>query len=308
MNSVKCQYCGLVNFAADGVCKRCGKELALSQQPIESSAQYVTVIEKTEGRSTTVEILQYDNLNGSDDISVAESLFYAQQVGVRLKQVRLILRDGEIITEAGALHFMKGNVSAESSVGGMGGFAKKLASNMLTKESTFKPRYRGVGEIYLEPTFGHFLIVTLSNEEVIVDKGMFCASEASVDVGIAMQKNVSSALFGGEGLFQTKLSGSGWCVLASPVPSSEIMRYKLNNEKLSVDGNFALLRKGDIEFKVERSTKSMLGTLTSGEGLLQTFIGTGEVWIAPTQSIYQKMKYMRMKALAQSKGTSGQIT
>jgi len=268
--------------------------------------QNVIVLEQAEGRGTKVEILQYNNLNGSDDIVIAEALFYAQQVGVRLKQVKILLRDAEIVTEAGALHYMKGNISFESSVGGLSGLAKKLASNVLTKEPTFKPHYRGAGEIYLEPTFGHFIIVHLANEEIIVDKGMFYASEVSVDVGIAMQKNISSALFGGEGFFQTKLSGSGWCVLASPVPANEIVRYQLNDEKLSVDGNFALLRRGRIDFKAEKSSKSMLGSLTSGEGLLQTFTGTGEVWLAPTQSIYTRMKHLSLKALAQSKGTSGQ--
>lgn len=266
------------------------------------------VIEKTQGRNTIVEILQYNELSGSNDVNIAASLFYAQQAGIRLKQVRIILNNGEIVIESGALHFMKGNVSADSSVGGIGGLAKKLASNLLTQESTFKPRYKGIGEIYLEPTFGHFLIINLENDEIIVDKGLFYASESSVDVGVAMQKNVSSALFGGEGLFQTKLSGSGWCVLTSPVPSKEIVRYKLNNEKLSIDGNFALLRKGNIDFKVEKSAKSVMGSLTGGEILLQTFTGTGEVWIAPTKSIYQKMKYKSLKTLSVSKGTAGQST
>jgi uncharacterized protein (AIM24 family) len=227
---------------------------------------------------------------------------------MHLKQVKILLKDGDVILESGALHFMKGNISAEAKTGGLGGFAKKLASSVLTNETTFKPQYHGTGEIYLEPSFGHYIILHLNGEEIIADKGMFYASEASVDVGVAMQKNISSALLSGEGLFQTKLSGTGWCALVSPVPSSEIVRYQLNNEKLSVDGNFALLRKGNIEFKVEKSTKSILGSMRSGEGLLQTFTGTGEVWLAPTQSIYERIKVWGVEEVAQVKGTSGQNT
>lgn len=252
----------------------------------------VTVVEQAESTNTTVEILHYNSLDGSDDIESARNLFYVQQVGMRLKQVKITLYGGEVVLEAGSLHFMKGNVVAVSSLGGVGGFFRKVASRVLTRETTFKPHYKGIGEIYLEPSFGHFIITYLNDEQMVVDSGMFYASEASVDVGVAMQTNVSSAVFGGEGLFQTRLSGTGWCVLASPVPSNEIVRYQLNNERLLVDGNFALLRKGEIDFSVQKSTRTLVGSLSSGEGLLQTFSGTGEVWLAPTQDVYQRIKLM----------------
>ena len=264
----------------------------------------VTVVERLDGKSSSVEILHYNGLKGSDDISIAQTLFFAEQVGLRLKQVRITLRNGEAVLESGALHFMKGNITAETSVGGLGGFAKKLVTSALTNETTFRPRYRGTGEIYTEPTFGHFLVINLVNEEAIVERSMYYASEGSVELGVAVQKNVSSALFGGEGLIQTRVYGTGWCVLTCPVPASEVVRYQLNNEKLSVDGTFALLRKGKIDFRVEKSTKSLIGTATSGEGLLQTFTGTGEVWLAPTQSVYARLKAHGLGALAQSKGTS----
>ena len=267
-----------------------------------------TVLEQAEGKDTSIQILQYNNLDGSDDLYTAQTLYYAKQVGMHLKQVKIQLRNGSAILESGTLHFMKGNISLEAKTGSLGSFAKKLASSVLTNETTFKPVYNGAGEIYLEPSFGHFVIINLNGDEIITDKGMFYASEASVDVGVAMQKNISSALFGGESLFQTKLSGTGRCVLSSPVPSSEIIRYQLNNEKLSVDGNFALLRKGKVEFTVEKSSKSILGSMRSGEGLLQTFTGTGEVWLAPTQSIYDRIKLWGIKEITPAKGTSGQNT
>ena len=62
---------------------------------------------------------------------------------------------------------------------------------------------------------------------------------------------------------------------------------------MSVDGNFALLRTEEIEFKAEKSSKTWIGTAVSGEGLLQTFSGTGTVWLAPTQGIYQLLSTPR---------------
>jgi uncharacterized protein (AIM24 family) len=87
----------------------------------------------------------------------------------------------------------------------------------------FKPSYQGTGEIYLEPGFVHYLIYHLQNEEIIVDKGMFYACESTVQVGVAPVKTISSAAKGGEGWFQTKLSGTGiWScnLLFLPMKSS----------------------------------------------------------------------------------------
>lgn len=238
------------------------------------------VVESAEGQNATFQILHYKPI-------IDKEYFSLQRAGERYKQVRILLNNGSIVTEAGALHFLKGNITAENRTGGAAGLMKKFASSMLTNESTFKPVYTGVGEIYLEPTFGHFLIYHLNNEEIIVDKGLFYCCESSVKVGVAAQTNISAAVKGGEGFFQTKLSGTGICVLQSPVPASEILKMELFNERLQVDGNFAILRTGNIHFTVERSAKTLLGSMTSGEGFLQTFTGTGTVWLAPTQALHQ---------------------
>ena len=97
-------------------------------------------------------------------------------------------------------------------------------------------------------------------------------------------------LFGKETFFQTKLSGSGVVVLEIPVPETEIIKVKLINDTLKVDGNFAILRSGNLEFTVEKSAKTLIGTGTSGEGFLSTFRGTGEVWLLPTLIAYEELK------------------
>lgn len=251
-----------------------------------------------------IEVLRYENLDGGDNLSIAQQLFFAQQGGIRLKQVKITLSNSSVTLEAGAMHFMKGNIEMDNKIGGFGGLAKKLASSVLTKETAFKPKYSGTGEIYLEPSFAHYAIMELNNEEMIVDKGLFHCCEPSIEVSIATQKNISSAVLGGEGFFQTQLRGSGICVLTIPVPESELIKYKLNNEKLVVDGNFALLRKGDIRFTVERTSKTLLDSWTSGEGLAQTFTGTGEVWLAPTQAIYNRIMSQGIYGLSKATGSS----
>jgi uncharacterized protein (AIM24 family) len=238
-----------------------------------------TVIEKKEGRRATFEVLEYNQLPVTS--AGSSSSYFAKETGVKLKQVRITLRQGAVQAEAGALQFMKGELHMKSNAGGVGGFMKKVASNILTDESLFKPLYEGTGEIYLEPSYGHYLLLDLNDEEVVADKGMFYAAEPSVQLGVARQKLISS-IKGDEGLFQTKLKGSGFVVLQSPVPLHQIMKVELNEEKLQVDGTFALLRKGDIDFSVKRASSSIVGSASSGEGYLHVFEGTGEVWLAPT--------------------------
>jgi uncharacterized protein (AIM24 family) len=258
----------------------------------------VSVEERLASHNVSFEVIQYDRLTGSDSASVAQKLYYTQQTGLRLKQVRIRMQNGAVTLEAGSLNYLKGMIEVTNTAGGVTGAISKLIKSKLTGEGAFNPQYRGTGEVVLEPGFGHYMLIQLNNEELIVDKGLFVAAESSVEVGVFMQKNLSSALLGGEGLFQTALRGSGIVALASPVSPSEIVKYTLNNETLQVDGNFALLRKGAITFTVERSAKSIFGTLTSGEGVLQTFRGTGEVWIAPTQAMYERLKFEGVSGLS----------
>ncbi|WP_050615107.1 AIM24 family protein [Bacillus testis] len=263
-----------------------------------------TVIDCVENESFKAEILELKALRGAKDINLAGEIFLAKEGGITLKQVKITLKDSSFTTESGALYFMKGHIEAKNKMGGATGLMKKAFKNYLTQESTFKPTYTGSGEIFLEPSFGHYMFVELHDETIVVDKGLFLGCEPTLDISVAMQKNLSSGFLGGEGWFQTKISGTGLCILQIPVPREEVLVTQLQNEKLQVDGNFALLRRGDIRFSVQKSTKGLIGTFTSGEGLLQTFEGTGEVWLAPTQPIYRRLEESSFSQLLESKNQS----
>ncbi|PTX52481.1 uncharacterized protein (AIM24 family) [Gemmobacter caeni] len=248
--------------------------------------QYEVIDEKvTEG--ARFRILQQRELKGSSDVRSAEQLFFLTSAGMRLKTVQVTLNRGRIRNEPGALHYMHGRLEMSASTGG--GIMRGLTRKVLSGESFFVSEISGTGEVFLEPTFGHFLLVEIDDDEVIVDRSMFYAGSGALDISAVAQRNVSSALLGGEGLFQTRIKGSGVAVLFSPVPMSELRIVELQDETLQVDGNFALLRTGEISFSVEKSAKTWLSTSVSGEGLLQTFRGTGQVWLAPTQGVYDRL-------------------
>ena len=71
-------------------------------------------------------------------------------------------------------------------------------------------------------------------------------------------------------------------MLESPVPREELIEFELNNDVLKIDGNMAIAWSNTLEFKVEKSGKSLIGSAVSGEGLVNVYRGTGKVLMAPT--------------------------
>ena len=96
-----------------------------------------------------------------------------------------------------------------------------------------------------------------------------------------MRSNVSSAVAGGEGLFNLGIIGNGVVCLESPCPREELIEITLQNDILKVDGNMAIAWSGSLEFTVERSGKTLIGSAASGEGLVNVYRGTGRVLLAP---------------------------
>lgn len=262
-------------------------------------------LRRYDSNNVSISELAYSSLKGSTDLDVAAKIFFVNQANIKLKMLKVDLKGGSIRIEPGALHFMKGDLSLTSNIAGgvMRGILRKIA----TGETLFQSTISGTGEIHLEPTFGHFLILEIDNDSVIVDTGSFFAASEGIEVSAKIQRNISSALFGGEGLFQAEAKGTGILVLKSPVPSEEMMAIELGaGEKLSIDGNFAVARTSTVTFAAEKSAKSLFTSVTSGELLLQTFTGPGIVWIAPTQGVYSNISTATSSTDIQaSAGSSG---
>lgn len=199
-----------------------------------------------------------------------------------LKMVRCVIQNEMVRAESGALHYMRGKIEMTSSAPSVGGFLKSV----MTRENIFRPSYQGAGEIFFgPPIFGEYEIIDLAGEEWILEQGSYVCSDSTVEVGVWRNKAVS-ALLGGEGWFQTSVKGSGKVVVQAP---GKVQRLELREDKLSVDGRFALARTAGLKFEVQKATRSMLGSLSSGEGLLSTFEGTGTVLIAPIPSVFQHL-------------------
>ncbi len=200
-----------------------------------------------------------------------------------LNLVKVQLENAGFRYEAGGLHYMQGNLILESKAPGMG----KMMKSVLTRERVVKPTIKGTGTVYLQPSFGEFYIMDLKNEEWIIDRGAYFASDLSITIG-SFTNSAVSAMFSGEKWFQTTVSGTGKVIITAGGP---IQVLELKNDTLVVDGSFAVARTKGIDLKVTKATKGIFSTLISGEGILNTFTGTGKVLIAPVSNYINTLIY-----------------
>ena len=221
------------------------------------------------------------------DLSVtpmeAQLAYYCNAMNVRKRQVICDLRKSDVTLQAGAMQWTVGNVNATTGVKGVGDLLGKALRGSVTGESAIKPEYTGEGILVLEPTYKHLLLIDVSqwNGSIVLDDGLFLACDASLKHKAVARSNISSAVAGNEGLFNLGIVGNGILCLESPCPKEELVEINLTDDVLKVDGNMAIAWSGSLEFTVERSGKSLVGSAASGEGLVNVYRGTGKVLLAP---------------------------
>ena len=221
------------------------------------------------------------------DLSVlpeqAQTAYFCKEMNVCRRQVLCDLSKANVTLQSGAMQWTVGNVNATTGVKGVGDLFNKALRGSVTGESAIKPEYTGDGLLVTEPTFRHILLLNLDdwNGSVVLDDGLFLACEATLQHKAVMRSNISSAVAGGEGLFNLGITGKGVLCLESPSPKEELIEIELSNDVLKVDGNMAIAWSGSLEFTVERSGKSLIGSAASGEGLVNVYRGTGRVLLAP---------------------------
>lgn len=226
------------------------------------------------------------------DLSVtpasAQLAYYCNEMNVRKRQVICNVGRSPITTQAGAMQWTVGDVQATSGIKGVGDFLSKSFRGKATGESAIKPEYTGQGMLVLEPTYKHILLMDISEwgGSVVLDDGLFLACESHLQHKTVMRSNFGSAIAGGEGLFNLGIVGQqGIICCESFCPKEELIEVYLQNDVLRVDGNFAIAWSGSLNFSVERSGKTLLGSAASGEGLVNVYRGSGKVLLAPVSRI-----------------------
>ena len=287
-----CQNCG--NKLPDGTkfCSKCGASQAqqndASAQPVVNGTINLNNLKNNPNMPIIAQKGIYEVFEHQKDLSVspeyASIAYFMHEMNVRKRQVLCNLDNSTIKVQAGAMQWSAGNVTMNAGVKGVKDFFGKALKGLSTGESLAKPIYSGTGYVMFEPTYKYILLENVEEwgEGVVLDDGLFLACDASLEESIVARSNVSSALLGGEGLFNLSLSGKGIAVLESPVPREELIEVTLDNSEIRIDGNMAIAWSKSLKFTVETSTKSLVGSMLSGEGVVNVYRGTGKILMAPT--------------------------
>ena len=117
------------------------------------------------------------------------------------------ISQGELICQKGAF------LCAEQTVDIKAAFTKKLSAGLFGGEGFILQKLFGRGMAFLEVDGDMVERVLAPGEVIKVDTGNVVAFETTVNYEIETVKGITNILFGGEGLFLTKLTGPGKIIL-----------------------------------------------------------------------------------------------
>lgn len=88
-------------------------------------------------------------------------------------------------------------------------FQKKIGSGFFGGEGFIMQKLSGSGIAFLEIDGSIVEYDLAQNESILIDTGYLAAMDATCSVDIETVKGIGNALFGGEGFFNTRVSGPG---------------------------------------------------------------------------------------------------
>lgn len=191
---------------------------------------------------------------------------------------RLKLAAGETATaEAGVMIAMDANIQIETTTHKKesGGVMKAL-KRMIAGESFFLNHFTagdGGGEVLVAPVLaGDLAAIDCTNRPLIVQSGSYLASSHEIDVDLGWQGFKS--FFSGESAFWLKISGQGKVVLSS---FGAIYPIEVDGAYIVDTGHIVAFDEG-LTFSIKKASKSLIGSILGGEGLVTRFEGKGTVW------------------------------
>jgi uncharacterized protein (AIM24 family) len=193
-----------------------------------------------------------------------------------MRWIRANLSDDTVRAAKGAFNYMSGKIQMDSPWPRF----RDLLVWAISSDSPWRPRFRGTGELFLEPTLGGYHVLELDGtERWIFNNGIYWASDGDVRLSIYRERMWTSFWLG-EGMlwYHTSAFGRGKVIIRTGGPAQERV---LNNEQLVIAGDYVLARTDGIKFKVRWAERSLFSHLLSGERAAHVYEGTGRLLLAP---------------------------
>jgi len=195
---------------------------------------------------------------------------------VNLKNQKILAKAGSMVAYIGNIDFKREGLLSK----GLGGLLKKAISG----EGTSLMHATGTGKLYLADEGKKVKIIKLQNEAVFVNGNDVLALEENIKNEIKMLKSIAGMMSGG--LFQVKLSGSGY--IAITTHGEPILLRVTGNQPVYTDPNATVAWSENLtpNIKTNLTFGSFIGR-GSGESFQLEFFGEGWVLVQP----YEEVKY-----------------
>lgn len=193
---------------------------------------------------------------------------------------RLTLEAGESVTcEVGAMIAMSNGFTVETTSrkkGGGGGLIKGL-KRILAGENLFLNHFTATAPnqtLIIGPgLLGDIIHYPMKGGTVVVQGSSWLASATGIDIDATWQ-GLGKALFSGERMFWVKCTGAGDLFLSS---FGAIYPVDVAGEYV-VDTGHIVAFEDTLEFHIGKASKSLVGSILGGEGLVCKFSGQGRLY------------------------------
>ncbi|MGF1499968.1 MAG: TIGR00266 family protein [Elainellaceae cyanobacterium] len=203
----------------------------------------------------------------------------------------LTLQPGDrIVAESGAMASMDGQLSMKTEF--FGGLFPALMKKFFGGESLFANTFinqtqQPLDIVLTQSTVGDIGVVELKGTEICFQPGAYIAHTPGVHVGV--QWAGFASWFSGEGLFKLKLTGKGLIFFGAYGGLTETYV----KDEFIVDNSHLVAYEPGIKMNI-RMSGGLLGSVTSGEGLVNKLKGRGKVYLQ-SRSIDGLVRFLRPK-------------
>lgn len=198
------------------------------------------------------------------------------------------LKKGDaIFCEANAMVMMESNLELKGKL--QGGIMQSLMRRFANDESLFQQQIEAVhgeGDCLLAPTLdGDMQILDVGACQYTLSDGAFVAAQSGVDIRAQIQRNLGGAIFGDTGGFMVmQTHGSGQVVVSG---FGSLFEIEVTPDKdVIIDNGHVVCWDSRLNYKLSVSTSknkgfmgNIINSVTSGEGMVLNFSGSGKVVI-----------------------------
>lgn len=174
---------------------------------------------------------------------------------------------------------IKLNTKVNASGSGIGKLVRAMGRSISSGESfwiTEAQAHKELGHLAIAPGLpGEVLPLNLGEKQYRINDGKFLAMDGSASYSMKKQTLGRALLSGTGGFFVMTTSGDG-VVLCNAYGS--IKKIDLNDDEITIDNNHVVAWSTDLKYDIHFES-GFVQSIGTGEGVVNTFKGTGEVYI-----------------------------